>query len=71
MHYPRTVVVVRRQTVLPEVYVGECLVYPEVYTGALALMKQSLCICKLDPEFGSNGCSEHGKDGNCSDCCYG
>jgi hypothetical protein len=70
LHYACTVVVVRHQTVLSEVYVEECLVYPKVYSGALTLVKQSFCKCNLGPVLGSNGCSERRKDGNRRDCCY-
>jgi hypothetical protein len=73
LRYACTVVVVRHQTVVSEVYVEECLAYPEVCSGALTLAKQSLCnvMCKLDPELGSNGCRERRKDGTCGDCCLG
>jgi hypothetical protein len=54
LHYACTVVAVRHQTVLSEIYVEECLVYPKVYSGALTLVKQSLGMCKLDPELGSD-----------------
>jgi hypothetical protein len=52
LHYACTVVAVRHQTLLSEVYVEECLGYPKVYSGDLTLVKQSLCMCKLDPELG-------------------
>jgi hypothetical protein len=68
--YEYTVVAVRHQTVLPEIYVEGCLVYPKVYSGALTLVKESLGICKLDPELRGRGCGEHGECGNCDDCCY-
>jgi hypothetical protein len=67
--YEYTVVAVRHQTVLPGIYVEGCLVYPKVYSGALTLVKESLGICKLDPESG-HGCSEHRGYGNSDDCCY-
>jgi hypothetical protein len=54
LHYAYTVVAVRHQTVLSEVYVEGRLVYPKVYSGALTLVKQSLGMCKLDPELGSD-----------------
>jgi hypothetical protein len=54
LHYACVVVAVRHQTVLSENNVEECLVYPKVYSGALTLVKQSLGMCKLDPELGSD-----------------
>jgi hypothetical protein len=60
LHYACTVVVVRHQLVLSEVYVEECLVYPKVYSGALALVRESLEKCKLESKLGDGGAASMG-----------
>jgi phage head maturation protease len=51
----RAVFVVRHGNEVPELYTGDCLVYPRVHSGSLALAFDKLGLRQVDHETGDFG----------------
>lgn len=61
LHDRFTVVAVRHEPELPEIYVEDCLLYPNVHSGSLALIHERLGFRQTDHEHGDD--EERGGEG--------
>lgn len=61
LHNRFTVVAVRHEPESPEIYVENCLLYPNVHLGSLALVYEKLGFRQIDHEHG--GATESGREG--------
>jgi hypothetical protein len=61
----RTVVVVRCESEIPEIYVGDCLMHPKDHSGSLALTLDKSRLRQIDHDHGDDDDTDGDIDDGC------